>query len=134
MDEKIWRKLPTDLIRLIISKARLPIDTRVYFRLAPSPIPHFDRAQLEWKLLAAQSRMTYFIDSASLHVSDPTCYTVVRPVEYERIGDVSIINPVGDDFQIEITYPDGRYVLIHSEHDVWFTTLDVMLRGGGPTT
>jgi hypothetical protein len=33
MDPNVWRHLPTDLVRWVLSLADLPIDTRLYFKL-----------------------------------------------------------------------------------------------------
>lgn len=33
MDPSIWRHLPTDLVRLVLNLADLPIDTRLFFKL-----------------------------------------------------------------------------------------------------
>lgn len=38
MDPEVWRRLPSDLVRRVLTMADLPIDTRLHFGLVPKKI------------------------------------------------------------------------------------------------
>ena len=132
MDPKIWSKLPTDLIRWIIEHSDPSIDTQLYFKILPKKLDEAKTWRL-WYLLKSHDGLVYNLDTNSLHIFRvPGHHIVRRPFELSYTDKwMTCFNENALDHEVEITLPDGTYIVEPGHHEPFYTELRVLLRGSG---
>jgi hypothetical protein len=131
MDKKLWRNLPTELIRKIIEWSEPTIDVQLYFKIPPKKIDEAKSWRL-WYLLKSHDGLVYNLESKSLHnFRVHGSHIIRRPIElnYYSAG-LWVFNDTEDEHMIEVISPSGSF---HScaSRDYWATELRVLLRGSG---
>ena len=131
MDQNLWRKLPTEIVRKIIEMAELPIDSRIAFKIPPKKIPEAHAWKL-WYLLN-NSGIFYNIDSKTLHnFRVPGVHIVRRPVDMALLDfDLTIFNMKHEEHSLEITTSSGLHLCQPGQTEPIATELPVILKGGG---
>ena len=130
MDSKIWRNLPTELIRWIVEQSSPSIDTQLAFKISPKKIPE-DRSWRLWYLLKSHDGLVYNLETETLHnFRMPGFHTVRRPVSLVIVDDLWIFNQEEAIHSLEVYSPGGG-VLVTPQSDQWITELRVLLRGSG---
>jgi hypothetical protein len=131
MDSKIWRNLPTELIRKIIEWSKPSIDVQLCFKIPPKKIDEAKAWRL-WFLLKSHDGLIYNLESKSLHnFYIPGCHIIRRPIElnYHTAG-LWVFNDTEDEHMVEVISPTGNFTsFLSSDH--WTTELRVLLRGSG---
>jgi hypothetical protein len=131
MEPKIWRNLPTELIRNIIELSNPSIDVQLCFKIAPKKIDEAKSWRLWW-LLKSHDGIIYNLESKSLHnFRVPGSHIIRRPIElnYHTAG-LWVFNDTEDDHMIEIISPGGSFHSTVSK-DHWTTEMRVLLKGSG---
>lgn len=131
MDHKIWKNLPTELIRRIILESNPSIDVQLYFKIKPKKIDEA-RAWRLWYLLKSHDGLIYNLESKSLHnFYIPGVHIIRRPIElnYHTAG-LWVFNDTEDEHLVEIISSNGRFSS-HLCREHWTTELRVLLRGSG---
>lgn len=130
MDSKIWKNLPTELIRRIILESKPSIDVQLYFKIKPKKIDEA-RAWRLWYLLKSHDGIIYNLESESLHILRVCgCHIVRRPVSLVIDEDLWIFNQEEASHSLEIYSPNGGF-LVTPNSDQWITEMRVLLRGSG---
>jgi hypothetical protein len=131
MDSKIWRNLPTELIRKIIEWSDPSIDVQLCFKIPPKKIDE-SKAWRLWFLLKSHDGLVYNLESKSLHnFYIPGCHIIRRPIElnYHTAG-LWVFNDTEDEHMVEVISPTGNFTsFLSSDH--WATEMRVLLRGSG---
>lgn len=132
MDPKIWKNLPTELIRKIIEESEPTIDVQLCFKIPPKKIPEA-RAWRLWYLLKSHDGLVYNLESKSLHIFRiPGHHIVRRPYELSYMDNLmTCFNENAHDHEVEMTCPDGSYIVEPNHHEPFYTELKVLLRGSG---
>ena len=131
MDPKIWKILPTELIRKIIEWSEPSIDVQLCFKIHPKKIDEAKAWRL-WYLLKSHDGLIYNLESKSLHnFRVQGSHIIRRPIElnYHTAG-LWVFNDTEDEHMLEVISPSGSF---HScvSHDHWATEMRVLLRGSG---
>lgn len=131
MDPKIWKKLPTELIRKIIEISKPSIDTQIYFKIKPKKLDEA-RAWRLWYLLNSQDGIIYNLETQSLHnFRIPGFHIIKRPVVLDWLdAGLWSFNIERKDYSVEISGPDGQ-CYVYPCTDPWMTELRVLLKGSG---
>lgn len=131
LDSKIWRNLPTEIIRKIIEWSEPSIDVQLCFKIPPKKIKEAKAWRL-WYLLKSHDGLIYNLETKSLHnFHIPGYHIIRRPIElnYHTAG-LWIFNDTEDEHMFEVTSPCGIFTsLVTKEH--WATEMRVLLRGSG---
>ena len=132
MDPKIWKNLPTELIRRIILESDPSIDVKFHFKIQPKKLDE-DRAWRLWYLLKSHDGLVYNLESESLHIFRiPGHHVIRRPFKLDYIDKwMTCFNEDARDHNVEITCPDGKYIVEPNHHEPFYTELKVLLRGSG---
>lgn len=131
MDPKIWRNLPTELIRKIIEWSSPSIDVQLCFKIPPKKIDEAKAWRLWW-LLKSHDGLIYNLETKTLHnFYIPRCHIIRRPIEmnYHTAG-LWVFNDTEDEHLVEIISPSGVFSSYMSR-DHWTTNLRVLLKGSG---
>ena len=131
MDNKLWRNLPTELIRRIIEESEPSIDVQLFFKIIPKKINEM-RAWRLWYLLKSHDGLIYNLETKSLHnFRVAGSHIIRRPIElnYHTAG-LWVFNDTEDEHMVEVISPSGNF---HSRvsSDPWVTEMRVLLRGSG---
>jgi hypothetical protein len=130
MDSKIWRKLPTDLIRRIVHESSPSIDVQLAFKIPPNKLDG-GRVWRMWWLLRSHDGLVYNIETETLHNFRMPGFHIVRtPVSLVIDDDLWIFNQEEAVHSIEIYSPGGG-VLAMPESGQWITEFRVLLKGSG---
>lgn len=130
MDSKIWRNLPTELIRKIIEESAPSIDVQLCFKIKPKKIPEA-RAWRLWWLLSSHDGLVYNLESHTLHnFRIPGVHTIRRPVSVVSLDDLWIFNQEEEPYSLEICTAGGEFLAI-PQQNTWITELRVLLKGSG---
>jgi hypothetical protein len=131
LDSKIWRNLPTEIIRKIIELSEPSIDVQLCFKIPPKKINEAKAWRL-WYLLKSHDGIIYNLESKTLHnFYIPGCHIIRRPIElnYHTAG-LWIFNDKEEEHTVEIVSPNGTFQsFITSAH--WATEKRVLLKGSG---
>jgi hypothetical protein len=132
MDTTIWQNLPPELIRKIIEASEPSIDVQLCFKIPPKKIPEARTWRL-WYLLKSHDGLIYNLESKSLHIFRmPGHHVVRRPYELSYIDQMmTCFNEDAKDHEVEMTCPDGSYIVEPGHHEPFYTELRVLLRGSG---
>lgn len=132
MDSKIWRKLPTDLIRRIVHESSPSIDVQLAFKILPKKLSE-SRVWRIWYLLHSHDGIIYNLESKSLHIFRMAGYHMVRrPIELSHYDDgLYIFNSEQNSHSCEVTCPSGAYCLLPASTDPYITEFRVLLKGSG---
>ena len=132
LDSNIWSKLPSDLIRKIIEASEPSIDVQLYFKIRPKKLEE-DRVWRLWYLLKSRDGLIYNLESNSLHIFRvPGHHIIRRPFDLSYIDKwMTCFNEDARNHTVEITYPDGKYIVEPNHHEPFYTELQVLLRGSG---
>jgi len=131
MDSKIWRNLPTELIRKIIESSEPSIDVQLCFKIPPKKIDETKAWRL-WYLLKSHDGLIYNLETKSLHnFYTPGYHIIRRPIElnYHSAG-LWVFNDTEDEHMVEVINGSGNFESFISR-DHWTTELRVLLRGSG---
>ena len=131
MDPKIWKNLPTELIRKIIERSEPSIDVQLCFKISPKKIDEAKAWRL-WYLLKSHDGLVYNLESKTLHnFYIPGCHIIRRPIElnYYTAG-LWVFNDTEDEHMVEIISPSGNFASFVAD-DHWTTDLRVLLKGSG---
>jgi hypothetical protein len=131
MDPKIWRNLPTELIRKIIEWSSPSIDVQLCFKIPPKKINEAKAWRL-WYLLKSHDGLVYNLETKTLYnFRVPGSHIIRRPIElnYHTAG-LWVFNDTEDKHIVEIISPNGTFQSYISR-DPWATELRVLLRGSG---
>ena len=131
MDSKIWRNLPTELIRKIIEWSEPSIDVQLCFKIPPKKVDERKAWRL-WYLLKSHDGLIYNLETKSLHnFYIPGYHIIRRPIElnYYTAG-LWVFNDTEDEHMTEVISPSGTFTsFVTKEH--WTTEMRVLLRGSG---
>jgi len=128
MNSKIWRNLPTELIRWIVEQSSPSIDTQLAFKISPKKIPE-DRSWRLWYLLKSHDGLVYNLETKTLHNFRMSGFhTVRRPVSLVIDDDLWIFNQEEAIHSLEVYSPGGG-ILVTPQSDQWITELRVLLKG-----
>lgn len=131
LDPKLWRNLPTELIRNIIERSEPSIDVQLCFKISPKKIDEAKAWRL-WYLLKSHDGLVYNLESKSLHnFRVAGSHIIRRPIElnYHTAG-LWVFNDTEDEHMIEIISPSGSFhSTVSNAH--WATEMRVLLRGSG---
>jgi len=131
LDPKIWRNLPTELIRKIIEWSEPTIDVQLCFKIPPKKINEAKAWRLWW-LLKSHDGIIYNIESQTLHnFRVPGSHIIRRPIElnYHTAG-LWIFNDKEEEHTLEMIFPCGTFKsFITCDH--WATEMRVLLKGSG---
>lgn len=132
MDPKIWKSLPTDLVRRIVQQSELSIDSRLAFNIPPKKIDSDRVWRLEY-LLGSFHGLMYDMETLSLHNFRVRGNHIVRrPIELAWVDDgLYAFNLPNDEHHHEVTSSDGTYLSTLSR-DAFFTEYPVLLKNSGP--
>lgn len=132
MEQKIWKNLPTELIRRIILESNTSIDTQLYFKIKPKKINEA-RAWRLWYLLKSHDGLIYNLESKSLHILRIIgCHIVRRPIELDYVdGWMTVFNSHEEKHNLEITTSSGSNLVSPNHSDSFYTEMRVLLRGSG---
>ena len=132
MDPKIWKNLPTELIRKIILESNPSIDTQLYFKIKPKKINEA-RAWRLWYLLKSHDGIIYNLESKSLHIFRVSgCHIVRRPIELDYVDNwMTVFNSREENHNLEITTSSGAHLTCPNHHESFYTEMRVLLRGSG---
>lgn len=131
MDSKIWKNLPTELIRKIIEESEPSIDVQLCFKIPPKKINEAKAWKLWW-MLKSHDGLVYNIESKTLHnFFIPGCHIIRRPIElnYHTAG-LWVFNDTEDEHMVEVINNDGQFSS-NVSRDHWATQLNVLLKGSG---
>ena len=131
MDPKIWKILPTELIRKIIEWSEPSIDVQLCFKIPPKKINEAKAWRL-WYLLKSHDGLVYNLESKTLHnFRVPGSHIIRRPIElnYHTAG-LWVFNDQEDAHTLEIISPNGTF-RSSITRDHWATEMRVLLRGSG---
>jgi hypothetical protein len=131
MDSKIWRNLPTELIRKIIEWSEPSIDVQLCFKIPPKKIEEVKAWRL-WYLLKSHDGLIYNLETKSLHnFRVPGSHIIRRPIElnYHTAG-LWVFNDTEDEYMMEVISSSGQFTSFVSR-DPWVTEMRVLLRGSG---
>lgn len=131
MDKKIWRNLPSELIRKIIEESEPSIDVQLYFKIHPKKIDEA-RAWRLWYLLHSHDGIIYNLESRTLHnFRVPGYHIIRRPIQLDWMdAGLSSFNQNGDEYTIEVNSPDGKFFSVPGDES-WVTEMRILLRGSG---
>lgn len=131
LDPKLWKNLPTELIRWIIEHSSPSIDTQLCFKIMPKKIEEA-RAWRLWYLLKSHDGLVYNLETESLHIFRiPGTHIVRRPIKLDWIDlQMTSFNEAGLEHMLEVTTAQGTFVGLPNS-DPWLTELRVLLRGSG---
>ena len=132
MKSEIWKNLPPELIRKIIEASEPSIDVQLCFKIKPKKIPEARSWRL-WYLLKSHDGLIYNLETKSLHIFRIPGYHIVRrPFELSYTDQLmTCFNEDGKMHEVEITGPDGTYVVEPNHREPFYTELRVLLRGSG---
>lgn len=132
MDPKIWSKLPTELVIKIIKASEPSIDVKLYFKILPNKLDEARGWRL-WYLLKSHDGLIYNLETQALHILRIPGYHVVRrPYELSYTDKwMTCFNENAQDHSVEVTCPDGKYIIEPNHHEPFYTELRVLLRGSG---
>jgi hypothetical protein len=133
MDSKIWRNLPTELIRWIIEHSDPSIDVQLAFKIPPKRLDEAKSWRL-WYLLKSHDGIVYNMDTETLHVMQVPGYHVVRtPIKlsYHTAG-LTIFNEEEEEHIMEYTCPCGCFCAV-SRNDRCVTESRVLIKGARPS-
>jgi hypothetical protein len=127
----IWKHLPTDLVRLIVTLSDPTIDTRLYFGIPPKKLDE-DRGWRLWYLLKSHDGLVYNLESQALHILRiPGRHVVRRPIDFNRLDAwMTVFNEHEKTHTLETYYENGDYVFTCSTV-AFYTEMRVLLRGSG---
>jgi len=131
MDKKIWKNLPTELIRRIILESNPTIDVQLYFKITPNKLDESKSWRL-WYLLKSHDGIIYNLETKTLHNFHIHGWHIIRrPIElnYYTAG-LWVFNDVEDEHMVELISPSGNFSAFMS-CDHWATEMRVLLRGSG---
>jgi hypothetical protein len=131
MDKKIWKNLPSELIRKIIELSNPSIDVQLCFKIKPKKLEEAKCWRL-WYLLKSHDGLIYNLESKSLHnFRVPGHHIIRRPIElhYHTAG-LWVFNDQEDEHIIETISPSGAFSSL-STRDHWATEMRILLRGSG---
>ena len=131
MDSKIWRNLPTELIRKIIEWSNPSIDVQLCFKIPPKKIDEAKAWRL-WYLLKSHDGLIYNLETKSLYnFRVPGCHIIRRPIElnYHTAG-LWVFNDTEDEHTVEVINRNGNFSSFVTR-DSWSTEMRVLLRGSG---
>jgi hypothetical protein len=131
MDKKIWRNLPTELVRRIILESNPSIDVQLCFKIAPKKI---DEARIWrlWYLINSHDGIIYNLETESLHIFRVAgCHIIRRPISLDLIDDgLWYFNTDRKEHMIEWSYAHGGFGGTPSQSS-WITEFRVLLKGSG---
>jgi hypothetical protein len=131
MDKKIWKNLPTELIRRIILESNPTIDVQLYFKIAPKKI---DEARIWrlWYLLNSHDGIVYNLETESLHIFRvPGCHIIRRPIALDVIDNgFWFFNTDHKEHMIEWNCSRGGFGGSTSRSS-WITEFRILLKGSG---
>jgi hypothetical protein len=131
LDPKLWRNLPTELIRKIIERSEPSIDVQLCFKISPKKIDEAKSWRL-WYLLKSHDGLVYNLETKTLHnFYIPGFHIIRRPIEmnYHTAG-LWVFNDTEDEHLVEVISPSGKFSSLLSR-DHWTTNLRVLLKGSG---
>lgn len=131
MDPKIWKNLPTELVRKIIEQSQPSIDAQIYFKIKPKKLSEARIWRL-WYLLKSHDGIIYNLETQTLHnFTFHGWHIVKRPVELDWLNDgLWAFNLDEHEYSSEIYGPDGSCV-VYPCAEPWMTELRVLLKGSG---
>lgn len=132
MDSRIWRNLPTELIRWIIEHSDPSIDVQLCFKIRPKRLDEGKSWRL-WYLLKSHDGIVYNLETETLHIFRvPGCHIIRRPIKlsYHTAG-LTIFNDEEDEHLVEYTCPCGSFIAIN-QNDAWVTEMRILFRGARP--
>ena len=131
MDPKVWKNLPTDLIRKIIELSYPSIDVQLCFKIPPKKLDEAKSWRL-WYLLKSHDGIIYNLESKSLHILRiPVFHIIRRPIElsYHTAG-LYVFNDQEEEHLLEVTAPCGCFGGKTSSLS-WATEMRILFRGSG---
>jgi hypothetical protein len=133
MDPKIWKNLPTELVRKIIEQADLSIDTKICFKITPKKLDEA-RAWRLWYLLKSHDGIIYNLETETLHnFRVHNWHMVKRPIKLDWLDDgLWSFNQDENEHILEI-YTSGGDCICWPMKSQWLTELRVLLKGSGLT-
>lgn len=131
MDKKIWKNLPTELIRRIILESNPIIDVQLYFKIEPKKINE-ERIWRLWYLRNSHDGIIYNLETESLHIFRVPGYHIIRrPISLDIIDNgFWFFNTDHTDHMIEWSSARGGFGGTPSKSS-WITELRVLLKGSG---
>lgn len=132
MDPKVWKNLPTELVRKIIEESEPSIDVQLFFKIKPKKLNEGRCWRLMY-LLTSHDGLVYNLESQSLHIFRLPGYHVIRRPYILNHFDkwMTVFNQEEAEHTLEITGPNGSYMVCHAHRDAFYTELRVLLRGSG---
>lgn len=131
MDPKIWKNLPTELVRRIIEQSQPSIDTQICFKIKPKKLSEARIWRL-WYLLKSHDGIVYNLETETLHnFRYPGFHVVKRPIKLDWLDDgLWSFNAEGHEYIVEMYCSNGACVGAPCT-DHWMTELRVLLKGSG---
>lgn len=131
MDPKIWKNLPTELVRKIIEQADLPIDSKIYFKIMPKKLDEA-RAWRLWYLLKSHDGIIYNLETETLHnFRIPHIHMVKRPIKLDWLdAGLWSFNQDEHEHMLEVYAPGGECICWPMKSP-WLTEMRVLLKGSG---
>ena len=133
MDSRVWRHLPTELIRWIIEQSEPSIDVQLCFKLEPKRLDEAKSWKL-WYLLKSHDGVVYNLETETLHIlCIPGCHVVRSPIKLSyRTAGLAIFNDEEEDHVVEYTCPCGCFCSV-TRNDRWVTTSRILIKGARPS-
>ena len=133
MDSRVWRHLPTELIRWIIEHSDPSIDVQLAFKIKPKRLDEAKSWRL-WYLLKSHDGVVYNLETETLHILNvPGCHIVRTPIKlsYHTAG-LTIFNEEEEEHTIEYTCPCGCFCSV-VQNDRWVTESRILIKGARPS-
>lgn len=133
MDSRVWRHLPTELIRWIIEHSDPSIDVQLAFKILPKRLDEAKSWRL-WYLLKSHDGIVYNLETETLHILRvPRCHIVRRPIKlnYYTAG-FTFFNDTEDEHMLEYTCPCGSFISL-IRNDSWVTEMRILFKGARPS-
>lgn len=106
MDPKVWRHLPTDLVRRVLDMADLPIDTRLHFHLLPKKIFLKNFFKNFRNDLVYDNRTQTLWDFRHMHDADPDLKFFLKRKNFKfsvfRSPDLHVFNMGWDPYELTL--------------------------------
>ena len=133
MDSRVWRHLPTELIRWIIEQSEPSIDVQLCFKLEPKRLDEAKSWKL-WYLLKSHDGVVYNMETETFPILKiPGCHVVRSPIKLSyRTAGLAIFNDEEEDHVVEYTCPCGCFCSV-VQNDRWVTERRILWVGARPS-
>jgi hypothetical protein len=119
MDNRIWRNLPTDLIRWIIEHSNPSIDVQLCFKIRPKRLDEAKCWKLWW-LLKSHDGIVYNVETKSLHIFRISGFHIIRrPIELNwHTAGLWVFNDTEDEYMLEVDSTRRKILCVSSDGPV----------------